>query len=66
MTIKTTMSYHDNDAVKMLKDVLEINMSINSIHLVEWVHATFLVEEVYPEDELERWAKENGWIKEEA
>lgn len=29
---------------------------------IDWVVSTFHVEDVYPEDELHAWAKENGYI----
>jgi hypothetical protein len=63
--IKSTTSSEDLDAIKMLRDSLQIDLSINAIEIVEWVHEAFLVEDVYPEEELERWAKENGYVKEE-
>jgi hypothetical protein len=63
--IKTTTSSEDLDAIKVLKDCLQIDLSINAIEIVEWVRQTFHVDDVFPEEELEQWAKDNGYVKEE-
>jgi len=29
---------------------------------IDWIVATFHVEDIYPEEELHAWAKENGYV----
>lgn len=63
--ITRTIGTDDEDAARMLKDTLQLEFSMDAMNLVRWVRDTFYPEDVFPEDELETWAKDNGWVKEE-
>ena len=61
--IRSTTGSQDTSAEHMLKKNVEFR--VDSYNLVAWVQENFSPEDVFPEDELETWAKGKGWVKEE-
>ena len=46
---------------KALKDILSSSYLLDEF--IDWIVTNMPVEDVYPEPELENWAKQNDWIK---
>ena len=61
--IRSTTGSQDTSAEHMLKKNVEFR--VDSYNLVVWVQENFTPEDVFEEDELETWAKKNGWAKDE-
>lgn len=50
---------------KPFKTNVDITVAIDSDEIVEWVQKHYFPQDVYPREELDLWATENGYIKKE-
>lgn len=46
-------------------DVEDFEISVSDDVLIEYIVSKHYPEDVFPENELEQWAKDNGYVKEE-
>ena len=65
MAIRATTVAQDKDLAILLRDQAEISIDIDAVYILEWVRDNFAPDQVFDEDELARWAKDNDYYKEE-